>query len=265
MIQPNQSREDDNVSETDLEVLRELESRDVVDDRGDSIRASEAAAEVHHQQDSDEKESDGTDLRSQLEAAYVTTDRGNLFLPATELERLLSEQIVRKVMLAANPDIQTLTLERLMSAMRPSVPPKSAIRRIFAILVLLGRPGDIADFLSAEVYDGNLPMSREEIRKVWPHGAPDEFENLQWRLLAPFFGKSSEEPSRIYHYQLDDNVVLPFITDNSISAPQKISGGFGDVHRIRIHPNHHNLNKFVGCVLMLRPRQCRLTATLNIS
>ena len=227
-------------------MLRELENCDVVNDRGDSIRASEAAAEVHHQQDSDTKEPDGTDLRSQLEAAYVTTSGGNSFLPAIEVERLLSEQVVKRVILAATPDIQTLTLERLMSAMRPGVPPKSAMKRIFAILVLLDRPGDVTDFLAAEVYDKNLPMSREDIERVWPHGAVEEFESLQWRLLAPFFGKSSQDPSKIYHYQLDDSVVLPFITDNSISAPQKVSGGFGDVHRIRIHPNHHNFNKFVG-------------------
>ncbi|KAK0707838.1 kinase-like domain-containing protein [Lasiosphaeris hirsuta] len=143
-------------------------------------------------------------------------------------------------MLASNPDVSPLLLEELLRATRPSTPPNSSFRKIFAILVLLNKPEAITNFLSSEVYDGSLPLSLDDIKKTWRGGAPEDFERVQWQLLAPFFATSASGSS--HHYQLDDGDILPFVRDHDASATPTVSGGFGVVQRVKIHEAHRDFS-----------------------
>lgn len=170
----------------------------VVVDRGDSLRVAQLTEEslepTLHVGDS---ELDDNDLQSLLEAASVETadGKGSRFLPFDELDRLLSERNVRRALLSECPDLPISTLTQILEATRAGVPPRLAVKKILAITTLLGKPGDVVNFLREEIYDSHLPLSQESLGKVLPPGslqvASDNFLDMQWRVLAPFFPDDS--------------------------------------------------------------------------
>lgn len=132
-------------------------------------------------------------------------------------------------------------------------------RKIFAILLFVNRPSSIWSFVEESICDADLPLikvSRTEgpqhlfdLRrrhdpelplhcfKQWKDRAIAKFEERQWIVLAPSFEKSDGKVTP--HRKFAAEEILPFLSWKA--TPEE--GGFGQVYKVDIHPDHHAFKK----------------------
>ncbi|KAK0614521.1 hypothetical protein B0T14DRAFT_499772 [Immersiella caudata] len=189
----------------------------------------------------------------------------NRFLPRGYLEEILTEDVVREEIAegrCGNPSSQDLDRwARLVCAKVPPEDPSGATarsyRRVFAILVFIERVQDIGLIIDDEtgICDADLPLCsvpvgpggyRAVLRRrekknepltcfsLWSSKQHDDFEETQWRVLAPFFAKEDGEVAQFY--DLDKNDILPWIYD---SGPLH-QGGLSFISQVKIHPRHYS-------------------------
>jgi len=130
-------------------------------------------------------------------------------------------------------------------------------RKIFTILALIEKVKDIVLFIEEGIHDNDLPfiisngptpgtrqlnrkgrdgqLSPIPIMSSWPTFMLEAFNDVQWKLLAPYFTLSTKAKPTVEHFFLDDGIILPFTLDDEIA-----SGGYGEVWKVQIHPAHHN-------------------------
>jgi hypothetical protein len=187
-------------------------------------------------------------LADELRSARVEAPVGSFrfFIPRDDLQCVVNPAAIHKEFM--NFQLQTgrftkADLENLVNRRAP---------KLFTLLVLLGKPALIEDFLAEGIDDSHLPFqklpngkdrnhfrlqsnSRHLIRSVacWNHRDVEEFSRNQWMFLAPVF-----EDRGIPHYELNDNCVLPFI--NHREGREVHYGGFSSVWAAQIHPAHYN-------------------------
>ena len=135
--------------------------------------------------------------------------------------------------------------------------PINIFRKIFAILVLIDKPRYIEKFIEDGICDAHLPLGIYNTRTIlskswlcrndtstavrlrcsekWSNNSIRQFYKSQWIVLSPFF--KLEDDGKPRHLKVPNDAVLPF---ESIEHAGK--GGFGDVYKIRIHPDHHNFS-----------------------
>ncbi|OIW24583.1 kinase-like protein [Coniochaeta ligniaria NRRL 30616] len=136
-------------------------------------------------------------------------------------------------------------------------PKEKTYRGIFAILVLIGRPSRIRDFVEEEVCDADLPLEAPNKAKPWDlrrkkvpdkplhcfsrwrHNTVKSFEERQWTVYAPFLGQ--DERRLPLFFQIPHRTVLPF-TKWERKYP---AGGYGQVYRAEIHPDHHAFQQVI--------------------
>jgi serine/threonine protein kinase len=167
----------------------------------------------------------------------IQTNR-KFFLPISALEALVTEDAIGRELRGTIP---AFALER------PHLPSQIArtSRKLFAILVYLGKGSLITAFLDEHITDSDLPLevplalvgqeNQGMLSKVFANRRSrdiNDFCRVQWYFLAPIFDRLHE------HYELDDNMVLPFIKNEESSAQQ---GGYSEVWEVKIHPAHHQL------------------------
>ncbi|KAK0737149.1 hypothetical protein B0T21DRAFT_438346 [Apiosordaria backusii] len=132
----------------------------------------------------------------------------------------------------------------------------SGYRKIFAILVRMSRTADIICFVDRGICDGLLPLEAvpigdgqiemrlrgEENTKLdflrhWNDELKhDDFEELQWTMLVPYFAKRPGHYARLY--ELPKKVILPWLSEE-----RQYDGGYSWVSKVEIHPHHHNFNQ----------------------
>ncbi|KAH8896975.1 kinase-like protein [Thozetella sp. PMI_491] len=134
-----------------------------------------------------------------------------------------------------------------------------SFRKIFAILVLVGRPSSIVKFVNEDLNDSDLPLAKVyrnrdtgafDLRRVrraeeplkcfsksWTQIHIWNFEFWQWATLSPFFGKGCER-KEVNHYRFPDSTVLPFVKQRQ----KDLEGGSGRIFKVDIHPEHHNFD-----------------------
>ncbi|KAL6362609.1 hypothetical protein LRP88_03900 [Fusarium phalaenopsidis] len=145
-------------------------------------------------------------------------------------------------------------------------------RQIFAILVFIGESASIQLFMEHCVSDLDLPLIEDsapedqywnelyrgnadgeaqgeplECTQDWSPENKKLFCEYQWMMLAPFFSLGTY--NHVKHYKLKDQHLLPFIEGEQISSPESMrsqsterAGGFSQVFRVWIHPDHHNFH-----------------------
>ncbi|KAI1196756.1 kinase-like domain-containing protein [Nemania serpens] len=204
-----------------------------------------------------------------LNDKMVSNIAGRLFLPEGTLNQVLDEYVMSRLLRdLLQPCISSAkTIENTPLLLR--------CRKIFAILTLSGLlqffqvmvnelsisdeclPMPDPDFLAGSaLIIGNKNTEHLEKwklvanlfgRKVFVR----MFFEKQWCALAPVF----KVGNHIEHYSLSQNHILPFVRSIScepevdIESPAKdhlVSGGFGVVQRVCIHPNHHDFISELG-------------------
>jgi hypothetical protein len=127
-----------------------------------------------------------------------------------------------------------------------------SFRKIFSILVLIGRPGRIRAFVEEGVRDSDLPLvkkfkkngvqfslvranakdKRLKCFKYWRYATLVKFAEIQEKLLAPFFSKGPRGNLRIF--PIKEGETLPFTTFSQIKR-----GRDGDIFKVKIHLEHY--------------------------
>ncbi|KAK4159556.1 hypothetical protein QBC43DRAFT_327074 [Cladorrhinum sp. PSN259] len=267
-------------SDSDVEPLDD--GHNVIHDRGESLHASQQAAlnllddqqpeteqrlepgnpnELPEIQDEDDaRDLEQSNLRARLLAAKVANGQGQLFIPANALSILVTATTVKNELLSSHLKI----IENLDDFSRRVA---ESAKKTFAVLAIIDRVADISVFMVAGIRDRDLPLRIDALRSLrsnsketpgirdhsgletaqdlshWSLATFDLFFNTQWQLLTPYF---TGVHSKVYHYKLDENDILPFVADSSKKQTEVIEGGFGTVKRVRIHEAHHGWRADTG-------------------
>jgi hypothetical protein len=128
--------------------------------------------------------------------------------------------------------------------------------KLFATLALIRKGHDICFFMEGEVHDDEMPFrtistnqrpyaiqgksgKRIEIPETWSDEELEEFGRMQWWINVHVF-------ESLEHYELEDNIILPFIPLDSSTQKQQLPlgglGGYSEVFVVRIHSGHHDFS-----------------------
>ena len=208
------------------------------------------------------------------------------YIPLDSLHQIVTPEAVRgilpSVISGIPPDSFHRLAEYICGGSRGTHERTKSYRKIFSILILIGRLDKISDFVQEEVTDATLPFWRvgtgepiqlacsndeEPIRlfREWKARDVEAFESTQWQTLAPFFSGSNDDSSGGL-YQLSWKHPLPFeilpenanitksegrptssgspTSDFSQGPGDSMKGAHGKVWKVRIHPGQHSLPSY---------------------
>lgn len=122
--------------------------------------------------------------------------------------------------------------------------------RIFAILLLIDRPGDIESFINSGFNDRRLPIVIRPnpitlLRKRacfldWGSAALDAFLTFQWRVTTPFFDTTTNGKVLSLPLQTRKPWQISTVTRGMAKdEPVQMAGAYGTVTRVDIHPTSH--------------------------
>jgi hypothetical protein len=239
--------------------------------RGHAHGAGEAEAVIDSQDTSLTLEELCSDLRNAI--SNVSGHDGNLpkFLPIDMLRKIISNDVIA-ILLQDLPNLSQEEIEHLQKEVTGSDTRERSMRRVFAILIWIGKPETITVFVKEDVRDVDLPLRigwRNEtrsyefrrrkdkngsngrvlkpLRKLWTSNHVEEFDGKQFIVTIPFFNLGDYRPT-FYHLNYN-NLILPFIQK---SIP--VAGGNGAVSRVKIHPAQHNYRNRVWLSLSVLVR-----------
>lgn len=177
------------------------------------------------------------------------------FIPSTVLDDLITPGNVQREL--DRVGAQRLSLEALQVVCNWRK--KGTLRKTFAILCLIQKPSEIKAFIEEDLADNCLPYRfsaklNEVFRNVeseptqppvrlfrtarWRPVEREAFNAYQWQLLAPHFILGGE-----FHYHLASEQILPFVHPHNVNEVNEMetvhNGGFSQVHKVEIHPEHH--------------------------
>ncbi|KAF9776275.1 hypothetical protein IL306_005572 [Fusarium sp. DS 682] len=134
--------------------------------------------------------------------------------------------------------------------------------KIFAILLLIERPGDIGKFIDEGLCDQMLPVEikRKEVLLVnepnrrlrcfekWRNKDKESFESCQWKVNTPYFGSKKDLASNEFHFR--PSTKKPWRKSPSREPESTIeitenAGAYGAVSRVEIHPTAHSYQKLL--------------------
>jgi hypothetical protein len=142
---------------------------------------------------------------------------------------------------------------------------------VLAILALLGKVSEIGHFVHGNdggIRDGDLPLqlhngsdgslelrhrSKSQLIRCFEKWTDNDhllFNNFQWRLLVPTFVFNDDNTIR--HQILEDETVLPWCEEQLQSQGEAMSGGFGSVKKVKIHPLCHEYHERLKAVCVLQ-------------
>lgn len=204
-------------------------------------------------------------MSHQLQTALCRSVGGDQrgFIPLDKLHSIISEDAVRRELSMSFIAASTRTRHEKAALICDK------FRRVFAVLVQVGRVVSINLFIEEGVDDSTLPLvlvsglvggpklrpkrkqqSSNRCFEGWPQPLIKVFEELQWMVLAPsFVVDTSTADSGLRLYSFDDRAILPWIEDDQTNMH---SGGFGDVWRVKIHPEHHHFTDTLNSNLVYR-------------
>jgi hypothetical protein len=192
----------------------------------------------------------GDDLRD----SFQTSKAGNShFLPLDKLCGIVNNEVIRRLLHNDCPAITDEELEERTRQVCGYDGPSTTRRKIFSILILIGRVESISGFIHARICDVHLPLKLEWNNKRysiekrgdvplastsayfrnWLRRDFEAFKATQACMLAPFLELRDD---MVCFYKLDDNqIVLPYT-----EYEPKNQGGHGRVFKVKIHKAHHS-------------------------
>ena len=162
------------------------------------------------------------------------------FIPWKVIEEAVTDASVRAIIEEGN--IETEDVGKLSSKVSQSA------KQLFSILVDLRKCSDIGMFLAEGICDKDLPFKEDEREGYklqtstgkpitsfleWDAPSLKEFYKEQWTVLAPIFKVGQ-------HFEFPEHQILPFIRLAPSRKQEDRSGGYGEVSKAIIHPDHHD-------------------------
>lgn len=196
-------------------------------------------------------------LGSLLECENQQREKG--FFPNSTFTTLINEEVVgeelqrwREFRRLGSANLQGLT---------ETICGNRSFRKIFALLVIVGKVLCIETFITDGVTDDDLPLCKVSrlgsylfglgrkrnpptalsCFESWGPSSIRSFEEWQWTVLAPTFERGQRKD--VKHIVLSHKHPLPFTKDSRLDLDDTISqGGHSTVFKVEIHPDHHNFN-----------------------
>ena len=193
--------------------------------------------------DSKGSTTDGNSLKTRLRLARKECLKRsqNFFVPRRAQDELLTKDAIAKDIQARNADIgEEEALEYAEKARRYA-------KQLCATLAYVGKGADICRLLQEGITDQDLPLERAsdgsfalqrrtggsiKTFEEWTDEDLEDFDRVQYWMTAPVFQDKE-------HYNLDENVILPFMKFKASETQQAKQGGYSEVFPVRIHPAHH--------------------------
>lgn len=191
------------------------------------------------------------------------------FLPRRQLDDSMTEESVAAELRHCYEGPDSITIAEHSATICGTSPGQyregQSFKKVFAILLLCDMAKAIPMFLEEGITDHDLPLHklmnpednqttcnlvrRGDSRKLecfrgWSFMEVLNFEEWQWTTIAPFFRDTPRKD--VKHYVLEDQAVLPFSKDSRFPADGgsgsdlEFEGGFGQVFKVGIHPEHHD-------------------------
>ncbi|EMD92317.1 hypothetical protein COCC4DRAFT_69688 [Bipolaris maydis ATCC 48331] len=199
-------------------------------------------------------------LPKKLAEATVKTHFQHRFIPNSHVRDIVTAEAVRIELEKSN-----YSTFRRIHKNPVTTEDHSAYKKILTILYLIKKPSKIRMFVTCGVCDKDLPLVIYQGSNR-PHCLPelrsrdndsalpiifrrrdytDDFFHSQWRVLAPVFAR--DEEGRDPRIVLEPEVILPFISHSKITE-----GGFSNIYKTEIHPDHHSLGTNSGNVFAIK-------------
>lgn len=171
--------------------------------------------------------------------------RQERIIPRSRLEALVTVPVVRKDILARNPDIPHTTAHDY--AERVCEPAKPA-KKLYAVLTYVKKGADIGALLKEGVCDEDLPLvirtgPRVEVKRkngetvetllTWKERRLKDFDRHQFTMTAPVF-------KELEYHEFENEAILPFLPLDPTQHHTPRHGGYSRVFPVRIHPDHHD-------------------------
>lgn len=171
-----------------------------------------------------------------LSKIRVKNWKGQEFIPAQTLDRLLDEPTASKILdeMVSTGCMQPYQKhEALQVILRDG-------KRVFATLCTMGKESSIMDFIhhfdafNNSRLDSVLPLDEAVLKGIFPdtHGQDYRtFYDTQWGFLAPVFAHD------LWYRKLHDRSILPFVREESLGK-----GGSGKVSRVFLQGANQDLD-----------------------
>ncbi|KAF5586040.1 serine threonine kinase [Fusarium pseudocircinatum] len=219
---------------------------------------------------------DSPDLADRLRLSLVEgADDHQTFLPFLTLSRILTKACIEAHLKKQYGDLASQYADQIgpLYADEADVPKdkpfpvslgEHTYLRIFAILVMIEKEGEVHRFLQHRVCDGDLPLTLD-IRKnaAFRKGGDEDplscfrrfrpyqlesFEMLQWRFTTPFFHAPTDN-NRIFYHDFHRRTILPWCRlDKSEVGLERLGrhvarGAYGTIKPIVIDKSSHDFEK----------------------
>jgi Protein kinase domain len=202
---------------------------------------------------------------------------GEGFLPPALLSKLLPKEIIEQELRknGCNFDPVMMT-QKVLGPLADDDDEfggeKKSYLYIIALLGLLDKVCEIENFVEDNdggIWDGDLPLqlhngrdgSRELRRRQnsrlircfesWTDGHHQLFSDYQWRLLIPTFALNAD--NTIQELDLPDEIILPWCDEQLQRDNVPMSGAFGSVKKVKIHPLCHEFHERLKAVCVSIP------------
>ncbi|TVY23266.1 Proline-rich receptor-like protein kinase [Lachnellula hyalina] len=207
------------------------------------------------------------------EEAGTNNNKG--FLPPAILEHILSREVIEHELksqeyryTAETVDVMFQTEEEALDDSADFPGGTKTYFIVFATLALLDKVCDIYQFMEMKdtsLGDQDLPNLKlhqdedgkrelrrgEELQQMrcfdgFVDHELESFDDYQWRLRVPTFALGPKETIR--HYDLHDKDILPWYEEHSVSQNEVMSGGYGSVKKVKIHPLCHDYHETLKAI-----------------
>ncbi|KAK8092226.1 CMGC/DYRK protein kinase [Apiospora kogelbergensis] len=172
----------------------------------------------------------------------------NEYLPLNALEALFCKQSINSIIRESS--IKDMSPDELKSKVRmiyriDTNGSRPSRRRILVVLTMMNRVKYIDKFIEHGVWDTDLPIEQSKMRfsdlfRYWDSNDKILLTEYQNRISIPFFDFRHD---KLPYYHFNDEIRLPWV-----EYKRKSVGGTGMVHKIMIHPSHHNFVSDKACI-----------------
>lgn len=213
-----------------------------------------------------------------------TGSRGNRgFLPPALLTSVLHREVIEHELKEKCPNLDATTMtNKILGGLADdddddnddiskSENDKKSYLFILAMLALLEKVSEIGRFVednNGGIWDRDLPLQlyngddgSSELRhrshsqpmpcfQEWGDNDHENFDDYQWRLLVPTFALNNDKT--IQHRELEEKEILPWCEEKLQSNSETMSGGYGSVKKVKIHPLCHEFHEHLKAVCLLQ-------------
>lgn len=220
--------------------------------------------------------------RCMMDQAGTGSSGNRGFLPPALLTSILHREVIEHELNEKCPSLDATKMTKIILGgladdddddddVSKSEHDKKSYLFVLAMLALLEKVSEIGRFVednNGGICDGDLPLQlyngndgSSELRhrsnsqpipclQLWADIDHENFDLYQWRLLVPTFALN--EDKTIQRRDLEEKEILPWCEETLQSHSETMSGGYGSVKKVKIHPLCHEFHEHLKAVCLLQ-------------